>query len=131
MRRLTLLISFVVLLAGCTTKPVYNVDKEQIPNPSRTRLSLNDVERAILSAAQKRGWSARVIKPGLIEANLALRSHRAAVEIPYSQSDYSINYKSSENLDYEDGNIHRNYNNWIIRLSRDINSELGMAAQKN
>lgn len=131
MRKLLLPVMFIILLSGCTTKPVYKVENENIPNPSSARLSLNDVEKAILSASQKRGWSARLIKPGLIEASLAVRSHRAAVEIQYSQSNYSINYKSSENLDYEDGNIHRNYNTWIMRLSRTIQSELGVAARKN
>ncbi len=117
-------------MAGCTTKPVYNVKNEQIPNPSSARLSLNDIEGAILSAAHKRGWSAKAIKPGLIEASIASRSHRAAIEIEYDQSNYSINYKSSKDMDYENGKIHRNYNNWIIRLSRAIQSELGVVARK-
>ena len=129
MRKIILLVSFVILLAGCAA-PVLNIENEPIPNPSNARISVSDVEKAILTASQERGWNARVIKPGLIEASIAVRTHRAAVEIPYSQNKYSINYKSSENLDYEGGKIHRNYNNWIIRLSRDINSELSAAARK-
>jgi len=130
-KSLILLVSFGIFLSGCTSKPVYNVKNENVPNTRSAQLSLSDIEKAILSASQKRGWSVRVIKPGLIEASISSRKHRAAVEIPYSQSDYSIIYKSSENLEYENGKIHRNYNNWIIRLSRAIQNELGVVSRKN
>ena len=121
----------VIFLWGCTTKPIVNVQNEYIPTQrDGAQLPIADVERAILSASQKRGWSSRIIKPGLIEANISVRTHRASVEIPYTSNRYSINYKSSENLDYDDNSIHRNYNNWIIKLSRTIQEELGVNAQK-
>ena len=33
-------------------------------------------------------------------------------------------YKSSVNLDYENGEIHRHYNSWIQNLDRDIQANL-------
>jgi hypothetical protein len=124
------LVLLVLIAWGCTSKPVMNVQNEYVPTThDGEELSINDVEKAILSATQKRGWSSRVVKPGLIEASISVRTHRATIEIPYSSSSYSINYKSSENLDYDDGSIHRNYNNWVINLSRTIQGELGVNAQ--
>ena len=121
MRKIILLVSFVILLVGCAA-PVLNIENEPIPNPSNARISVSDVEKAILTASQERGWNARVIKPGLIEASIAVRTHRAAVEIPYSQNNYSINYKSSENLKYDSStnSIHANYSSWIKRLQISI-----------
>ncbi len=126
------LVLLVLFVWSCTSKPVMNVQNEYVPKTrDGEQLSVNDVERAILSATQRRGWSSRVVKPGLIEASISVRTHRATIEIRYSSNSYSINYKSSENLDYDDGSIHRNYNNWVINLSRTIQNELGVNAQKD
>jgi hypothetical protein len=122
---------FVLFLFGCASKPIVNVKNEYIPTTrDGSQLSVEDVERAILSASQKRGWTSRIVKPGLIEASISVRAHRASIEIPYTASNYSINYKSSENLNYDDGSIHRNYNNWVVKLSRTIQDELGVSVQK-
>ena len=58
-----------------------------------------------------------------------MRSHRATVNIYYNEKNYSILYKDSYNLDYRNGSIHRNYNNWIVKLSRTIQNELGVNSQ--
>ena len=54
---------------------------------------------------------------------------RSAATSPWSTSgttpkDYSITYKESTNLDYMNGQIHRNYNGWIENLDRDIRANL-------
>jgi len=47
------------------------------------------------------------------------------VQIPYSETSYSIQYKSSTNLQESGGRtIHRNYNGWIQNLNRGINAQL-------
>lgn len=121
---------FIFILSSCSSAPaVYNVNNEYIPTlQSGKNLSQEDVEKSILSAAYKRGWSPRVIKTGLIEARITVRSHRASIEIPYSDNRYSIIYKDSKELDYKNGTIHRNYNKWIMNLSNSIERELGVRA---
>lgn len=115
----------VVVLTGCTSNEVRNVQSEPVPTTlSGKQISMANVEKAIQIGARKLGWKTRVVKPGLIEANLALRTHRATVEIPYAQGEYSILYKDSANLDHADGRIHRNYNRWVANLSHAIQSEL-------
>ena len=63
-------------------------------------------------------------EPGLIEASINVRTHKATVSIPYSAKGYSIEYKDSVNLGHKGNNIHRNYNKWVTLLDRDIQQEL-------
>ena len=117
-------------MGACTSKPILNISNEYIPtNTSGAQKSLKEVENIILKAAKERGWSPRVVEPGLIEASISVRSHRATIEIPYSEAKYSINYKDSVNLNATSTKIHRNYNNWIVRLSRTIQQQLGVSTQ--
>lgn len=107
-----------------------NLNNVYVPTAvSGQQHTAEDVQKAILTAAEQRGWSARVIKPGLILANISVRTHSATIEIPYSSTSYSIDYKDSQNLDYDGTDIHRNYNNWVVRLSRSIQQQLGVSTQ--
>ncbi len=131
MKRALTMLMLGFLIVGCTSKPVHNISQEYVPTmASGEQPSIERVERAILTATRKRGWSPRVQRPGLIEARLSVRAHWAAVEIAYSATDYSISYKDSANLGYKKGSIHRNYNNWVAKLSRTIQGELGVNYQR-
>jgi hypothetical protein len=122
----------VLIIVGCTTQPIQNRDNENIPTLNNGEAaSLEDVEGAIVAAARIKGWNPRIISPGLIEARIIVRSHRAAAAITYTENSYSIHYKESYNLDYSDGNIHRNYNKWISNLSAEIQKQLGMRTQNH
>lgn len=50
--------------------------------------------------------------------------------IPYDTKFYSILYVKSENLDEDDGKIHRNYNRWINNLNVDIQRQLAVTANQ-
>ncbi|ACV27496.1 hypothetical protein [Kangiella koreensis] len=128
MKRILILISGLLLIAACKTVPVYDVHNEPVNNVSgQSDLTLEQVEKVIVGAAIKRGWKPRIVSPGLVEARLDLRQHTAIINIAFTSSSYSINYVDSQNLHYDDGKIHRNYNNWITNLSRDI--QLGLWEQ--
>ncbi|GAA05749.1 hypothetical protein [Photobacterium leiognathi] len=130
MKKLFLTTLASLLIVGCTSKPVMNLNNVYVPTAvSGQQHTAEDVQKAILTAAEQRGWSARVIKPGLILANISVRTHSATIEIPYSSTSYSIDYKDSQNLDYDGTDIHRNYNNWVVRLSRSIQQQLGVSTQ--
>lgn len=125
MRLILTAILSLSLLGACTSKPVHNFDDQLVPlAESGSRMSLASVEHSILDASRKRGWIARVVEPGLIEAQISIRNHGANVQIPFSADSYSIHYKDSENLDFDDGSIHRNYNKWVNNLSKSIRQEL-------
>ena len=70
------------------------------------------------------GWQMNANAPGKITGTLNVRKHTAVVEIPYSSRSYSINYKSSVNLNEEEGQIHNNYNGWVRNLAKAIDANL-------
>ena len=53
-------------------------------------------------------------------------NHKMVVDIPYTERNYSIIYRDSENLRYNEkkNTIHPRYNKWVIRLSRCINNAI-------
>ncbi len=120
---------FVAMLAivaapALALKPIDTIDDAPIPEG----FSMSQVQKLIMAAGAERGW---VIKPagsGELEGTLILRSHVVKITIPYSQSSYSILYKDSTNMKYKDGQIHRSYNNWVLRLNGDIQRTLLMAS---
>jgi len=120
-----------MLLIGCSGQPIYNLENEYVPTGiNGESASLEQVKKAIIVGSKKRGWSPRVVKSGVIESRLLVRSHRAVVEISYSENSYSIRYVDSSNLDYKNGKIHKKYNLWVAKLSSSIQRELGVRAQQ-
>ncbi|MGF1756293.1 hypothetical protein L4C33_22245, partial [Vibrio makurazakiensis] len=115
----------VLTLAGCgRVQPVMNVED----TPVAYDLQSKQVKSVIYEAATARNWLVSEIKPGLLRAELFVRDHHAVVDIAYSEKFYSIQYVESENLKYNDGKIHRNYNRWINNLNTDIKAKLARLA---
>jgi len=114
-----------VFAAGCTIAPIYNVPNAPV-STSKPNANLDDVGKAIVRAGTALGWNMQVTKPGQILGTLNLRSHEAIVDVNYSQTSYSINYKDSKNLNYDGTNIHKNYNGWIQNLDRGIKAQLSL-----
>jgi len=111
-------------LAACQPMPIYNVADAPVTTTSGKSPSAAQVRSAIITAGTSLGWSVKDAGAGKLEGTLHLRDHTAVVDIPYSSSRYSITYKSSENLQAADGNIHKNYNGWIQNLDRAIRTEI-------
>jgi hypothetical protein len=121
MKTWKLVIPMVLLLVGCRTADLYNV--QNAPGASKA-VSMADVETAIRRAGHGLGWQITPQGPGRAEGTLALREHRAVVDITYDTKSYSIKYKDSSNLQYDGKTIHSNYNGWIQNLDKAINREL-------
>lgn len=117
------LLGAALLLAGCTSKPIYNVVEAPIgaakPNPS-----MEEIGRAIVRAGAGLGWQMTPNQPGHVTGRLALRTHVAVVDINYTPKTYSIRYRDSTNLDHAGTTIHRNYNGWIQNLDKAIRAQL-------
>jgi hypothetical protein len=111
-------------VVACQPMPIYNVSDAPVTTTSGKSLSATQVRSAIITAGTSLGWSVKDAGPGKLEGTLHLRDHTAVVDIPYSTSRYSITYKSSENLQAANGNIHKNYNGWIQNLDRAIRTEI-------
>jgi hypothetical protein len=126
MNKKLLLASLVIIgglfYGGCsaTQQPLYNVDNSLVQAFDGKKLTMVQVEKAILQAGIQRNWKMQKVKDGLITATQLVRSHSATVEIKYNASSYSIIYKNSTGLDYDGTNIHKNYNGWIRNLDSSI-----------
>ena len=133
MRKTALFVSLVLMgtlaISGCPrTAPINN--PHAVISVSKN-LTQAQVREAIYAACPQRGWEARDISSNTIEAKVVVRGkHTAVVEIVYSSKDYTIRYKSSDNLRAEGGSIHSNYNKWVDNLRRDIDTELARIASK-
>lgn len=111
--------------AACSRcAPIQNVADAPVPSASGKPLSNEDVKKAIMRAGATLGWKMEAEKPGRVMATLNIRTHTAVVEIPYSPKSYSINYKSSVNLNEAEGQIHNNYNGWVKNLAKGIDAQL-------
>ena len=122
--RSVLLCAAAVLAVGCTTKPVENIDQSLPPDSNRTSVQ---VQAAIHDALEEQKWTVQQDSGNVIYAAITVRErHHAEVSIPYSSQQYSIKLRSSRGLDEKDGQIHRNYNNWVILLNEKIQQNLGV-----
>ena len=108
-------------------KPIQNIVDEPVPLLiDGSSATLDDVKKAIISGCQRKGWNAVLDGDTQIKCSILVRGrHYAEITIPYSESSYSILYLDSRELDYneEKQQIHRNYNGWVIKLSRAINQQ--------
>ena len=104
--------------------PIQNVTDAAVPAPGGKTLSNDEVKKAIMRAGGTLGWKMDESGPGKVTGTLNVRTHTAVVEIPYSAKSYSINYKSSTNLNEEGGQIHNNYNGWVKNLAKGIDAQL-------
>jgi hypothetical protein len=129
---LALLLAFAPVNSGAA-KPINNMMDLPVPAKGDGSLfSLQEVQAIIVDGVSARGWVPTVAGEGIISATIIVRNkHYATVDIPFSSTAYSILYVSSTNLDYNEKrqSIHRNYNNWVVNLSRTINQKFSTAPQ--
>ncbi|KFX71377.1 hypothetical protein TMS3_0105475 [Pseudomonas taeanensis MS-3] len=122
MLRALLLSLTLSALVGCTSKPIENI-QQTVPGSSVR--SSADMQQAIVRALNKREWLVQRVSPIDILAEITQRGrHHAEISIPYSASQFAIQYRDSWGLDQQDGKIHRNYNRWVDNLRNDILQEL-------
>ena len=124
-----LLLIGAVAVTGCRAEPIYNpTDIAYAPAVTTTQsLSRADYKNAIIRAGTERGWTFQDAGPGHLVGNLAVRGkHFATVDVFYDTESFTINYRDSQNLDYDPatGAIHSNYNSWVTNLQQDIQAEV-------
>lgn len=124
MKRSTTRFIFALMLVGavaaCRTAPVYNVADASFTAEAP---NLDAAEKAIKLAGASLGWQMKTLAPGHIVASLPIRSHLAVTDIKFDKDSYSITYKDSNNLKYDGGSIHSNYNGWVQNLQTAISAQ--------
>lgn len=126
MLRIILLALVMVPAIVGAASPIKNLMNVPISLKSDgTSLTDQEISAAIIEGCIAKGWSPIVNDQGVIRATISPRVHFAEVEITYTPTTYSITYVSSRNLNYKHykkkpDRIHKNYNNWIVKLSASI-----------
>lgn len=116
----------IALVAGCRTAPVYNIEQAPVVASTDGQLSADQVKKAIVRAGGGLGWVMKDAGSNRLEGTLRARRHMAKIDVEYSPKSYSIQYKDSEQLNYDGSQIHPNYNGWIQRLQQRIQAEISM-----
>ena len=114
----------LLLTAFGSGAPIRNIVNAPIPpNPAAT---MENIEKAMIRAGGTLGWKMTPKGPGNVEGVLDIRKHQAIIDITYDTKTYSVTYRTSTNLDYNEANktIHSNYNGWIQNLDRAIQANV-------
>ena len=125
---LIIALGVLVALSSCKTAEVYNVPDVALAQIFPHAYSPEQVEKAIITATNKREWSVVSQKSGLIEARYSRGRYSATIDISYTSTHYSINYKESANLEYDGSKINRHYNAWVVKLNKEIQKQLILIA---
>jgi hypothetical protein len=121
--------TLALLVCLCCTAPLAAARPIKI-TPVTATVSVTatapEVEKAILTAATALGWIPRAEGENQIEAKLLVRKHELIINISYTASQYTLTYKSSKNLDYNEAKqtIHSKYAQWVRNLDVRIQKEL-------
>ncbi|NCC04387.1 MAG: hypothetical protein EOM37_10170 [Proteobacteria bacterium] len=123
---LMLLAFAMLLISGCRTVPVRNIENAPIVTTSQANPNMQKIGDAIIKAGTNLGWKMSQKEAGQIIGKLYVRTHRAEVKIIYNHKNYNILYDNSSNLKYnpEKSTIHRQYNNWVKNLDVAIQREI-------
>lgn len=126
--RVTILIVTILALAGCVSKPIYNVDNRSFSKEAM--LPIATVQEKIKIIGSDRGWVFEDVAPGHMIGSVGNPKHNARVNLNYTEKTFSITYLDSQNLRETEGTIHHRYNRWIEFLERDLVTKLGLATVK-
>jgi hypothetical protein len=105
-------------------------DLIDVPVPSKadgSKMSAAEVQAAIFAACASRSWTPMLEAPGKVKASILVRGkHYAEVAIDFTDTNYSIRYLTSRDLDFNEKKrtIHGNYNKWVSLLSSAITQNL-------
>ena len=119
--------------AAYAATPIENLIDMPIPmKADGTERTLEEVRKGISIGCKERGWSPAVVAEQTMRASILVRGkHYVEVEIPYTTTSYSIIYRSSRGMDYneEKQKIHRKYNGWVGKLANTIQKQFGVDVQ--
>jgi len=117
--------AIVFLAVACAkTAPIQNVESAAVFTSSGKQPTLEDVRKAVVQAVVTKTWKVEKDDPGIVQAALLKGAKVARIVIEYSTKEYSIKYRDSSHLLYEDGKIHRRYNSWVEGLQITIDQNL-------
>ena len=128
-----LLITFTLICAAAQAArppvPLINYADIAITTTSGSMPSADQFKQAVIDGGRTKEWIVSQQPDGKLLAMIAVRGkHTVSVEISFSANKYSLQYKNSTNMQYNDNNgspmIHPFYNVWVKNLTEAIRIEL-------
>ena len=115
---------FVVGAEALAAKPIENIVDHAVPAKlDGSARAPEEVRDAIVNGCRAKGWNPVMDGESQIKCSITVRGkHYVEVDIPFTESKYSILYADSRVMDYDAARqrIHRNYNKWVVLLSDSI-----------
>ncbi|WP_417067207.1 hypothetical protein [Niveibacterium terrae] len=128
----------VVLFLACVASPLalaartgtmFEMAPVSVAASAKTPLTVEQVRSAIAAGSAVNGWTVKSEEPGKIVLALDKGKYYVELNVPYSATEYKIEYVKSEGLKYSDkgdgvATIHQGYFRWIGNLMHAINAVL-------
>jgi hypothetical protein len=136
MKKVVFLIVLIASIAFVRAEAARIVNLENLAIPERTDgtgFTLEEVRALIMNGCTRRDWKAAQEGDAVITCSILVRGrHFVKVEIPFSEVDYSIYYRDSDEMDYNAAkqSIHRKYNGWVNNLRLMIDQQFSEATVK-
>ncbi|AKJ43694.1 hypothetical protein QQ39_00325 [Pragia fontium] len=110
----------LIFIAGCSGNRV----ARNLTSDINGSFTTQQIEKAIMDSGKGRGWEMKKMRTGLITGKIVTRGNSAEIRIPYTSSQYSIEYVGSQNLTPDTDKVPGNYNRWAAKLDQDIQNKL-------
>ncbi|MEO1201097.1 MAG: SHOCT domain-containing protein [Pseudomonadota bacterium] len=129
----TFLVATLVSLSAEAARKIENL--VNLPVPDRvdgSKFTLAEVRALIMQGCTKREWKPETESDSVLTCAILVRGrHYVKVEIPFSETAYSILYLDSEEMNYNEAKqtIHRKYNGWVENLRMMIDWQFRDAAE--
>ena len=128
----------VVLFLACLASPLalagrtgtmFEMAPISVAASAKTALTVEQVRSAIAAGSAVNGWTVKSEEPGKIVLVLDKGKYYVELNVPYSATEYKIEYVKSEGLKYSDkgdgvATINQGYFRWIGNLMHAINMVL-------
>ena len=128
------LLVVTIVFSSAEAARVENLEGLAVPERTDgTRFTLEEVQALITQGCDRRQWTPETEAETVITCSILVRGrHYVKVEIPFSEMDYSILYRDSAEMDYDEERqrIHRKYNGWVNNLRLMIDRQFLDAAEK-
>ena len=136
MKRVVFLVLLIASIAFVRAEAARIVNLENLAIPDRTDgtgFSLDEVRTLIMNGCTKRQWQPEYEGDSVVTCSILVRGrHFVEVEILFSEVDFSIYYRDSDQMDYDPATqeIHRKYNGWVKNLRVMIEQQFSEATAK-
>ena len=113
--------------------PIRDLVERPVPTmKDGTKLPIGEVQRALLQALVRHKFDATAIAPGHITARFERRWSSFEVDILYTETSYSVRYRTSKRMDYDARRqrIDDSYNEQLALLGAQVQDQFDVVLQR-